>query len=153
MARFFRRGVSKVYWLPACASPSSGPTAGEFSSGTNLSPYVKEVNGFQLQNSPISTPDLETTFDSQMDGPDTTSDSSLKLYDDKDTSTVRTLLTKGQSGFLLLAPYGIASGKRCEVWPCKSLGFNDEWSMDAVSADAMVQFAITVKPSQSAAMP
>lgn len=152
MARFFRRGVSKIYFLPAVASLTA-PTAPEIAAGTDLSGEVADINGFQLTNSPITTPDLSTTFDSQINGPDAASDSSLTFYDDDVSTTIRDALAKGTDGFVLLAPYGSASGKRCEVWPVRVTGFNDEWSMGNDPARAMCGFAITDTPEQDAVLP
>lgn len=151
MARFFRRGVSKVKFLPAVAGTS--PTRAEITAGTDLSPSVAGIGGFTLTNAPISTPDLATNFDSQIDGPDTAGDSSLTFYDDDAATTVRSAVAKGTAGFMVLFPYGDVSGKRCEVWPVKSTGVNDEWSLDASAAQFQVGFAVTAKPTQNATTP
>lgn len=151
MARFFRRGVSKVRFLPAVAGTS--PTRAELTAGTDLSPAVAAINGFSLTNSPITTPDLATNFDSQIDGPDAAGDSSLNFYDDDATTTIRTAVAKGTAGFIVLMPYGDVPAKRCEKWPVKSTGVNDEWSLDAAAAQFQVGFAVTGKPEQNAVVP
>jgi len=151
MARFFRRGVSKVKFLPAVAGTS--PTRAEITAGTDLSPAIAGINGFSLNNSPITTPDLATNFDSQIDGPDAAGDSSLNFYDDDATTTMRTAVAKGTAGFIVLFPYGDVSGKRCEKWPVKSTGVNDEWGLDATAAQFQVGFAVTGKPEQNAVTP
>lgn len=153
MARFFRRGVSKVYWLPAVSNPSA-PTSTEVNTnGTDLSAQVAEISGFKLTNSPIALPDLATTFDSQINGVDTTEDSVLTFHDNDASSAIRNLLAKGNSGWIALMPYGNSAGKRCELWPVKSTGFNDDWSLDAKSAQAMATFAVTSSPTQNAVLP
>lgn len=151
MARFFRRGVSKVRFLPAVAGAS--PTRSEINAGTDLSPSIAGIGGFTLENAPITTPDLATNFDSQIDGPDTAPTSSLTFHDDDTSTTVRTALAKGTAGYILLMPYGDVATKRCEVWPVKSTGVNDQWGLDAVSAQFMVGFAITGKPNQTGTIP
>lgn len=151
MARFFRRGVSAVKFLPAVAG--SSPTRVEITAGTVLSAQVAGIGGFQMNNSPIATPDLATSFDSQIDGPDTTDNSSLNFYDDDTSATIRTALAKGTAGFIVLFPYGDVPTKRCEVWPVKSTGVNDQWGLDATAAQFQVGFAVTVKPSQSGVTP
>lgn len=151
MSRFFRRGYSKVKWAPAIAGTS--PTRAEIDAGVNLSPQIAGINGFQLTNAPIETPDLETSFNSQIDGPDTTADSSLDFYDDNAAATIRNALAKGVSGYILLMPYGDTSGKRCEVWEVKSTGVNDTWSLDATAAQFTVGFAVLSVPEQAGTVP
>lgn len=149
--RFFRRGVSAIKFLPAVAG--SSPTRAEINAGTDMTGQVADINGFMLNNNPITTPDLLTTFDSQIDGPDSTADSSLVMYDLSDSATIRTAVAKGTNGFLVLFPYGDAVGKRLEVWPVRSTGVNDQWSMAADPARYLVGFAVTLKPTQNGTTP
>jgi hypothetical protein len=151
MARYFRRGVSKIKFLPAVAGTS--PTRPEITAGTDLSPAVAAINGFQFNNSPIAVPDLATNFDAQIAGPDAAGDSSINFYDDDATTTIRAAVAKGTAGFVVLFPYGDVATKRCEVWPATSTGVNDEWSLDATAAQFQVGFAITAKPTQNAVVP
>lgn len=151
MARFFRRGVSKVKFLPAIAGTS--PTRSEITAGVDLSPAVAAINGFSLSNSPITTPDLATNFDSQINGPDAAGESSLNLYDDDTTTAMRTAVAKGTAGYIVLFPYGDVPTKRCEKWPVTSTGVNDEWSLDATAAQFQVGFAVTAVPVQNGVIP
>jgi hypothetical protein len=152
MAKFFRRGVSLIRFLPAVANPAA-PTAPEISAGTNLTASINAISGFQLTNSPIPVPDLATVFTSQINGEDTVADSSLTFNDDDAVSTIRVALAKGTSGFILLQPYGAGATKRAEVWPVKVTGYNDEWSLDNVNAKAVAGFAVTGVPTQNAVNP
>lgn len=151
MARFYRRGVSKTKWLPAVAGTS--PTRVEITAGVDLSPSVAAINGFQFTNSPIATPDLSDSFDSQITGPDAVGDSSMDFYDDDTATTIRTALAKGTAGFMILFPYGDVVTKRLEKWPATSTGVNDAYSMDAVAAQFNTQFAITARPVQNGVTP
>lgn len=151
MARFFRRGVSKVRFCPAVAGTS--PTRAELNAGTDLSASIAGMGGFSLENSPISTPDLGSNFDSQIDGPDAAGASSFTFYDDDTATAVRTSQAKGTAGYMVLMPYGDVAGKRCEVWPVKSTGVNDQWGLDAAAAQFMVGYAITGKPNQAGVIP
>ena len=148
MPRFFRRGKSKIIFAPSVANPLA-PTTAEITAGTDLSPQVAEVGGFQLTNSPISTPNLADQFTPQIDGEDTVSDSSLTLYDLDDSSVIRSAIAKGTAGFIILAPYGATATKRAEVWPVKSTGVNDETTTDNVAARYVAGFAVTAVPTQN----
>lgn len=152
MAKFFRRGVSLIKFLPAVANPAA-PTAPEIAAGTSLTAAVSAITGFQLSNSPIPVPDLATVFTSQINGEDTVTDSALTLNDDDTVTSIRVALVKGTSGFILLQPYGATAAKRCEVWPVKVTGYNDEWTTDNTNAKAMVGFAVTAVPTQNAVNP
>ena len=149
--RFFRRGVSKVWFLPA-VSNLAAPTSAEFTAGTDITSAVAGVSGFSISNAPIATPDLATSFDSQIDGTDTAEDSRLTFYDDTVDTVLRTALAKGTNGYIVLCPYGTVATKRCEVWPVRSTGYNDAWEMEG-AAQANAGFAITAKPNQSAVLP
>lgn len=151
MARYFRRGISKIKFAPAVAGTS--PTRAEITAGVDLSASVSAINGFQFSNSPITTPDLSDNFDSQITGPDTAGDSSLNFYDDDTSTTVRTTLAKGTPGFILLFPLGDIVTKRVEKWPITSLGVNDEWTLDATAAQFQIQFAVTSRPVQNGVTP
>jgi hypothetical protein len=148
MAKFFRRGVSLIDFLPAVASLSA-VTDIEVAAGTELTPGIAAIGGFQLTNAPIALPNLADIFTPQITGEDTVADSSLTFNDDNSVHTIRIALAKGTAGFILLRPYGAAPTKRNEVWPVKVTGFNDEWSVDNTGAKAVCGFAVTATPAQN----
>jgi hypothetical protein len=152
MARYFRRGRSKVRFLPTVASLDA-PTTAEITAGTDLTGSISEMAGFEFSNSPITTPDLSTTFTTQIPGEDTTSTSTLTFYDDDTATTIRTALAKGTQGYILLQPYGTTTAKRAEVWPVTTTGVNDHWVTGNEAARFTVAFAITAAPHQSAVNP
>lgn len=151
MARFYRRGVSKMKFLPAVVGTS--PTRAEITAGVDISPQVSDISGFSLQNNPISTPDLGTSFDSQIVGSDSAADSAVTLYDDDASSALRTAMAKGTAGFMILFPYGDTATKRLEKFPATSTGVNDQWSTGAEAAKVVVSFAITSTPVQNGVTP
>lgn len=151
MARFFRRGISKIHFLPAVAGAS--PTRAEITAGDPLSPYIAAINGFQLTNSAIPVPNLEDAFTSQIEGEDTVGDSGFTFNDDTVDDAVRDLLPKGTNGFILLMPYGDVPTKRCEVWPARVSGYNDMWTTGNDPAQAAVQLVITEVPNQNGVIP
>jgi len=152
MSNFFRRGVSKICFVPTIAVKTA-PTTIEITAGTDLSPAINDIAGFMLNNSPIPVPNLAEVFTSQIDGEDTTDDSTLTFNDDNSLTTIRTALTKGTAGYIVLMPYGKVTAKRCEVWPVKVTGFNDVYSTGNDPATAVAGFAITATPTQNAVLP
>jgi hypothetical protein len=160
MAKFFRRGTSKIYFLPVVAAysgasgvGSGSPTTSEMNAGTDLSNSLSALTGFQLTNSSINTPDLGSTFVKNITGEDTTAASSLTFYDDTTATAIRTLLLKGQEGYIVLCPYGRITSKRCEVWPVRSAGVNDTWDTGNEAAKFMCSFAVQDVPNQSGTLP
>ncbi len=153
MANFFRKGRSKMRFLPAVAG--SSPTRAEITAGTDLSPKIASISGFGVQNARIPTPNLGEVFTPEIDGPDeVTGASALTFYDDDTTTTIRTTLAKGTVGFILMMPYGDIATKRCEVWPVKTTGVNDEpWSVGNDPARFVVGFAVTSTPTQNGVIP
>ena len=147
MAKFFRRGVSKVYFM--VSDPGASVSSAEFTAGTDLSPFITEMNGWQLQNTPIRTPNLADTFTSQIDGEETVADSTLTMNDENGASAFRTALPKGTAGYMALCPYGTAATKRAEIWPVKSTGINDQYTVGNEPARTVVSFAITAVPTQT----
>lgn len=142
MARFFRRGTTKVNFETASATP----TIVQINAGVALSGSIADMTGWDFQNTPITTPDLATTFDSQIGGPDTVGTPTITFYDDNASATIRTALAKGNSGFLVRAPYGIAAG-RGEVFPVTVTALNDAYTMGNEAAKFVVGFAITSVPN------
>lgn len=152
MAKFFRRGKTKLSFLPAVANKAA-PTRPEITAGTPLSADVAEVAGFSLNNSPIPVPDLDTVFTKTIPGEDTTEDSMLTFYDQDNSVVIRTALAKDTAGFIVYFPYGDVPTKRCEVWPVRSTGVNDEITAGNEAAKYNVKFAITDVPAQNAVVP
>lgn len=148
MAKFFRRGVSKVYFSVAAPADVTAPLVSELTAAVDLSPFVTEMSGWQLTNTPIRTPNLADTFTAQIDGEETVGDSTLTMLDENGTSAFRTALPKGTVGYIILAPYGKVATKRCEVWPVKSTGINDQYTVANEPARTIVSFAITSVPKQ-----
>lgn len=151
MARFYRRGISKMKFLPAVAGAS--PTRAEINAGVDISPQVADINGFSLQNQPITTPDLSTSFDTQIAGSDQAADSSVTMYDDNASATIRNAMAKGTAGYMVLFPYGDTTTKRLEVYAVTSTGVNDQWSTAAEAAKYIASFAVTSTPNQNGVTP
>lgn len=152
MARYFRRGKSLIYFLPAVANKAA-PTTPEITAGTNLTGSISDPGSFAFNNSPISTPDLASTFTTQIPGEDTAETPTITFYDDDTATTIRTVLAKGVTGFIVRMPYGNVSTKRAETFPVTVTGVNDAWSADNTSAMFAVGFAVTGVPSLTAVLP
>lgn len=152
MARYFRRGYSKIRWLPAVANGTS-PSRAEITAGTDLSPSIAEVGGFRFTNSPIATPDFASRFTTTIPGEDTVETPTLTFYDDDTVTTLRTLLAYGAAGYIYLMPYGDTPTKRAELWRVRSTGPSDEWTAGNDAARWSTQFAVEAAPNTAAVIP
>lgn len=151
MARFMRRGKAKVLWNPTIVGTS--PTRTEITASTALTPQVAEMSGFSFSNSPISTPDMDTTFTTTISGEDTSETPSFTFYDDDATTVIRTALAKGSKGYVLLMPYGDVATKRVEKWYVESTGVADEWSAGNDPARFSVSFGVLAVPVLNGVVP
>lgn len=151
MPRYMRRGKSKILFTPTVAGAS--PTRAEITAGTALTPQIAEVTGFSFSNSPIATPDLDTTFTTTISGEDTSDTPSITFYDDDTATTIRTALAKGTKGYVLLFPYGDVPTKRMEKWYIESTGVSDEWSAGNDPARFSVSFGVLAVPVTSGTVP
>lgn len=106
MARFFRRGITRFYFVPTAPSSLTAPTVAELTAGTNLTAAVADVAGFTFANQPIETPDFSAAYVSKIPGPDQADDSTLTLYEDRTTNPLRATLAKGQQGYIIMLPQG-----------------------------------------------
>lgn len=152
MARFFRRGVTKLVFCPTITAPATGPSRAEITSGTVLK-GISAISGFSISNSPVAVPDLDSRFTASVPGEDTTDASSLTFYDDNATpSPARTALAKDVVGYIVYMPYGDVPTKRCEVWQVQSTGVNDQIDLGA-AATFTVGLTPLAPPVQNAVVP
>ena len=149
---FFRRGVTKFIACPAVADLAA-PTRAELTAGTVLT-GITAINGFQISNSPVDTPDLDSRFTSNVPGEDKAGSSSLTFKDknNSESTSIRAALAKNTSMVIVYMPYGDVPTKRCESWPATSTGVNDVIDMTK-EAEFMVGFAIPTPPEQNGVIP
>jgi hypothetical protein len=157
MARFFRRGRTKVWWVPTVASAALIPTAAEVTAGTDMTSSVAGMEGFSFQNSPIPTPDLATTFTLSIPGEDTADNPQFTFYEDTTTNTLQTTLAKGTEGNVVIFYTGLAgatpaAADKAEVWAVISTGPSREYTVGNDPARWMARFTPTKQPNFSATL-
>lgn len=154
MARFMRKGITKVYFVPTITNKTA-PTAAQVTAGTALTAQIAEISGFTFSNSPIQTPDMATKFVSQIPGEDTTEDSSITFYEDKSSNPIRTALAKDVNGYIVIFSAGTAGASpaaadKCEVWPVTISSNARKFSAGNEAAQYEVRFATTDEPAVDA---
>ncbi|MFE9812408.1 hypothetical protein [Streptomyces sp. NPDC005548] len=152
--RFNRKGITKIKFLPTIASGALIPTRAEISAGTDLTDGVRTIDGWNLENQPIETPDMGSTFVSKIDGDDSAADSSLGFYEDSVLDDIETDLAKGTSGFMCIFSKGdVPAGKGLDVFPVKVASNSKAYSTDNEAAPINVQFVITDRPALNQTVP
>lgn len=145
--RFNRKGITKIKFVPSIASTALLPTRTEISAGNDLTDGIHSIDGWNLENQPIDTPDMGTTFVPKIDGDDTAADSSLGFYEDNTLDDIETDLAKGTTGFMCIFSKGdVPAGKGLDVFPVKVASNSKAYSTDNEAAKINVQFVITDRP-------
>jgi hypothetical protein len=147
MARFNRKGNSRFYFVPTIASAELIPTDAEITAGTDYTAQINAVEGWSLENTPIETPDMASTFVAKIGGDDSAADSSWTMYEDSATDDIETELAKGTSGYVVIFSKGkTPSAKGMDVFPVTVVSNSKAYSADNEAAKVTVQFTITARP-------
>jgi hypothetical protein len=145
--RFNRKGTTKIYYLPAIVATTLIPTTAEVTAGTDYTGQINAIDGWSLENQPIETPDMASTFVSKIGGDDSAADSSLTFYEDSTLDDVETDLAKGTSGFIVIFSKGKTTGaKGMDVYPVTVVSNSKAYTADNEAAKITVQFTITGRP-------
>jgi hypothetical protein len=157
MAKFARKGKSKVYFVPTIAAVSGSspgsPTGPEISAGTDLSPQLQAIAGFDLNNTPIPAENLADAFTATIPGEDQVNNPTLTFHDDDAVTGIRTALAKGTSGYIVRMPYGNVTAKRCEIYKVTVTGNNDLYAVGNETAKFQVGFSVASPPNQAGVLP
>lgn len=153
MPRFMRKGTTKIYFVPTIASLAAA-TVAEITAGENITGQVAEVNGFSFSNSPISTPDMDSRFTSQVSGEDTAEASNLTMYElDDPTDVIRDALPKGADGYIVFFYKGLAgatpgAGDDYEVFPVEVASNVRLYTAGNEAAQYRVNFTMLQPPQE-----
>lgn len=151
MARFMRKGKTKLYFVPTIVSLAA-PTAAEVNGGTRLDTSLAEINGFSFANNPIDVPDMSTTLVAKINGEDQVADSSMVFYEDDTSTTISTALAKAAIGNIVILYKGTAGASpaaadKADVWPVV-VGSNARlYSTGNEAAKFQVSFTCTAAPT------
>lgn len=154
MARFNRKTLTRIMFLPTVASTTLLPTRAEITAGTDYTDLINGVDGWSIENQPIETPDMGSTFVSKIDGDDSAADSSLTFYEDDTADDIESDLAKGTSGFIAIFSKGdVAAAKGLDVFPVKVASCSKAYTADNEAAQITVQFVITDRPVLNQTVP
>lgn len=152
--RFNRKGTTKICFLTTIASTAYAPTAAEITAGTDYTKQIRTIDGWNIENQPIETPDMDSTFVAKIEGDDSAADSSLGFYEDDELDDIETDLAKGTTGFIVIFSKGKApSSKGMDVFPVRVASNSKGYSTDNEAAPINVQFVITDRPALNQTVP
>lgn len=151
--RYFRRNVTKIYYLPVIALANRTPTRPEIVAGTDLSPQIADINGWSVTSGTIDTPDLASLFTPQIGGGTSAESSSLTFYADKLGVDVRTVLPRGTVGYILICDGGDVPTKPADVFPISVTSLGKLRTLGDEAARIQVTFAITSQPAEDVILP
>ncbi|MFG2540678.1 hypothetical protein ACGFU4_36110 [Streptomyces sp. NPDC048511] len=154
MARFNRKGTTKILFAETIADAGYMPTLVEITGAEDYTKAIAAVDGFALENQEIETPDMESTFVSKIPGDDSATDSSLTFYEDDVADDIETDLAKGTTGFIIICRKGkAASTKGMDVHPVRVASNSPAITADNEAAKITVKFSITDRPLLNATVP
>ncbi|MBY8884785.1 hypothetical protein K7472_07990 [Streptomyces sp. PTM05] len=153
--RFLRRGISKIYWLKSVADRDrlerkelAPPNAFE------LTDAVSDIDGWALENDPIETPDMGSTFNSSIPGNDKADSSSLTFYEDQLSDEIEQHQPKGAKGFVVFLRKGdIPGSKSVDLFPVQIATRAATYSTGNEAAKTKVTYTILDEPSLDLPVP
>ncbi len=149
--RFIPEGTTSYYWVVTIANYAS-PTRAELNAGTNLTPEVSSSGNWGITSNAVDTPDLATTFTSQIPGKITVDGSTLNMYSDDNQADARTLMPRNAVGYIVKFPGGDITGRKMTVFPCK-VGSVAEPTAFGAPTELNFQFYVTKIPQENVTVP
>lgn len=149
--RYFRQGVSKCYWVPTIADKSA-PTRSELNAGTDLSPEVQGISGWEVTGNTEDTPALGSVFIGKVPSTTTADASTITFYADSTSVDVRGLLERGSTGFVVWLDEGDVAGYLMDVFPVRVNSAPKKRDVGAVGM-IDVNFAVTREPAENVTIP
>lgn len=159
MARWNRRGLESVYFLPSVASAALAPTVAEVTAGKRLDTVLRELNDFTFGGTTEDAADMASTFPKTVGGVDEVGSPNIVIYEGDVTTdqeeVVRAALPKGTSGFIFFVPpvngarVTIAAGSKGRTWPIAVLSNVPNESGESGAATYTVMFSVPREPALS----
>lgn len=156
--RYFHRGASKVYFLPAVVGydpddpQAAAVTRAEIDAGTDLTKQVASLSGFTVSSAQLPTPDWASRFTSQIPGEITAEESSLTFWADKTGDDVRAVQPRDTEGFLLFCDGGDVTASLADLFPIRVSSVGKVRGGDTGN-QLTVSYSITSEPAEDVSIP
>jgi hypothetical protein len=149
--RYYRRGITKVLWVPTIANLNA-PTRAELDAGTELGYEVSAMSGWSTTSATVPTPALGSRFTPGVPGEITAADSSLTFWASKNGEDVRTLLVREAIGNVVWMDEGDVPTQTMDVFPVQVSTAAKIREMDG-AAQIRADFSITAVPAEDVTIP
>ncbi len=153
MAKFMRRGKTKVKFCPSIASTTLAPTVAELTSGTDLTNEIAEMSGFNSKSTMIDIPNFGSRQTPKIAGEQQSDDSSITIYEDDTTNPLQTTLARDVNGYIVIAPAGVlTASSKVDVFPVSVASNTRQYTSGNEAAKIQIDFAVTAVPAQDIAI-
>lgn len=149
--RFFSPEISRIYFALAIANILS-PTRAEITAATDVTPEIAAIEGWNVQTGMIGLPGM-SRFTRQISGRTTAADSSLGFWMDRGGLDIRTVLARGDRGFVIFCDGGDEPGFLADVFPVEVRNVGKVRTLADQGAQLTVGFAITQVPAEDVVLP
>lgn len=150
--RYFPTGITKYYWIPDILDPEA-PTRLELDAGIDLSPQIAEVDGFTVSSDEIEVPDINSRFTSKIGGRISADDSSFVMYANRNGVDVRSLLPRGEAGYVGRLGGGDVATYKMDIFPVTVISLSKAFGTDDEAAQITVQFSVSSEPIEDVTIP
>jgi hypothetical protein len=123
----------------------AAPTRAELNAGTDLSAEIDTMTGWSLQGSTLDTPDMGTTFTSQVPGRLSSPQNDIEFYLSQNDNDVRSLLTRSTNGYIVILWAGDVSGQKMDVFPVRVVTQANDTNIED-PGKTTISFAVTKIP-------
>lgn len=149
--RFFAPEISKVYFALTIADIAT-PTRAEINAGTDLTEEIADISGWSVTTGTIPTPGM-SRFTKQIAGRTTAEDSSITFYADLGGDDIRTILARGDRGYVIFCDGGDVTGNLADVFPVVVKNVGKVRTMADQAHQLTVGFAISQVPAEDVVLP
>lgn len=153
--RYVPRGRNQYIFLPTVSTFTDGvpvPTKAELTAGTDITSEIFEVNGFSTKSNFTESSDASTTFKGKLFSSAEADDSTISFNASDDGLDIRTVLTEGQRGYLVIGTAGLATASKGEVYEVIVGSMTAEKTLDN-AALITVSFAVPTRPNKAYTVP
>lgn len=150
--RYINPGVTRCYFLPACAN-TAAPTRAEMNAGTDLSREIADIAGWVVAGNEVETPDLVTNFTGNIPGRVKADGSSISCYASTTGVDVRAALPRNTTGYIMWLDGGDVPGQKADVFPIRVLSNGKPRGVGETAALIVVQCSVTSQPAENVTIP
>lgn len=141
---------TKVYWSDGISDISSVSRA-ELTTSTDLSCEVTSIIGWEIASQVITDPQWGV-FDAQRPGRTVVDPAQLLLKADRAGTDIRSLLSRGTAGWVLILPSGDVENHPMNVYPVTVAMVSQPMRVRG-AANVLVTFAVTGEPAADVPIP